>query len=345
MYLPLLGLVLAVPAFAQDSSPERDPTLLCDELSLEPSEPSDPSPALAPSDWLQGVSRDIERSEYQFSAVEPGVYSAPNRSQGLRSRIDPSGLKIVPRDTSGGGDGAPWKLELRTRAFGRQDQLARVGEPIPSVHENRIELCHEGFTEWYVNDGRGIEQGWTVSVPPPGPGDMPIRIEIEVRGLDARIASDVHSVSFVDAAGKTRLRYGALRAWGANGRDLASRLIRSASGLAVEVEDRGALYPLTIDPILSGPVWTAESNQATAGFGISVSGAGDVNRDGFDDVIVGAYDFDNGQTDEGRAFVFLGSPSGPSATADWTAESNQGFASFGVSVSGAGDVNADGSTT
>ncbi|MCI0584218.1 MAG: integrin alpha, partial [Chloroflexi bacterium] len=67
-----------------------------------------------------------------------------------------------------------------------------------------------------------------------------------------------------------------------------------------------------------------------------------MNGDGFDDVIVGAIWFNSGQTNEGRAFVYLGSPSGPSATASWTAESNQVGAWFGDSVSGAGDVNGDG---
>ena len=38
--------------------------------------------------------------------------------------------------------------------------------------------------------------------------------------------------------------------------------------------------------------------------------AGDVNGDGYADVIVGAPGYDNGQTDEGRAFVFLGSAAG-----------------------------------
>jgi hypothetical protein len=87
--------------------------------------------------------------------------------------------------------------------------------------------------------------------------------------------------------------------------------------------------------------WTAESDQDIAYFGYSVSTAGDVNRDGFDDVIVGASDYDNGQVDEGRAFAYYGSAAGLSATADWTAESNQAAAHFGVSVAGAGDVNGD----
>ncbi|MEW5988264.1 MAG: integrin alpha [Chloroflexota bacterium] len=87
--------------------------------------------------------------------------------------------------------------------------------------------------------------------------------------------------------------------------------------------------------------WTAESDQAYAYFGFSVATAGDVNGDGYDDVIVGADAYDNGQSDEGRAFVYHGSPTGLSLTANWTAESDQAGANFGRSVSTAGDVNGD----
>ena len=44
--------------------------------------------------------------------------------------------------------------------------------------------------------------------------------------------------------------------------------------------------------------------------GLSVAGAGDVNGDGYADVIVGARTYDAGETNEGAAFVFLGSASG-----------------------------------
>ncbi len=90
------------------------------------------------------------------------------------------------------------------------------------------------------------------------------------------------------------------------------------------------------------PVWTDEANQANASFGASVANAGDVNGDGYDDVIVGARGYSNGESAEGAAFLYLGGPSGLSTTAAWTAEPNVADANFGTSVSSAGDVNGDG---
>lgn len=62
----------------------------------------------------------------------------------------------------------------------------------------------------------------------------------------------------------------------------------------------------------------------------------------YSDVIVGARYYDNGQTDEGMAFVYHGFALGLNATVDWTAESNQAGAQFSSSVSSPGDVNGDG---
>jgi hypothetical protein len=69
-----------------------------------------------------------------------------------------------------------------------------------------------------------------------------------------------------------------------------------------------------------------------------------VNGDGYSDVIVGADRYDNGQKDEGRAFVYYGSEAGLSKTPNWTAEGDQALAYFGGSVATAGDVNGDGSS-
>ncbi|MEW5987057.1 MAG: integrin alpha [Chloroflexota bacterium] len=90
------------------------------------------------------------------------------------------------------------------------------------------------------------------------------------------------------------------------------------------------------------PNWTAESDQAGSVFGSAVGTAGDVNDDGYSDVIIGAHEYDNGQSGEGRVFVYYGEANGLAQTPGWTAESDQLGAHFGLSVGTAGDVNGDG---
>src|SRR5439155_1575037 len=88
--------------------------------------------------------------------------------------------------------------------------------------------------------------------------------------------------------------------------------------------------------------WAADGNQNYAEFGVSVSTAGDVNGDGFDDVVVGALFWGDDQVGEGAAFVYQGSASGLSTIPSWMADGDQSTAYFGSSVGGAGDVNGDG---
>jgi len=86
--------------------------------------------------------------------------------------------------------------------------------------------------------------------------------------------------------------------------------------------------------------------------GLSVSSAGDVNGDGFDDLIIGAFLADpNGLSDAGQSYVVFGSNSGFGAGLDLsTLDGSNGFAINGIaandwsgsSVSSAGDVNGDG---
>jgi hypothetical protein len=94
--------------------------------------------------------------------------------------------------------------------------------------------------------------------------------------------------------------------------------------------------------------------------GYSVSGAGDVNGDGVDDLIIGAYGADpNGTNGAGASHVVFGRAQGSSFPAELdlasfrAANGGDGSAGFvingierrdtsGISVSGAGDVNGDG---
>lgn len=85
-----------------------------------------------------------------------------------------------------------------------------------------------------------------------------------------------------------------------------------------------------------------EGNQDDALAGTSVAGAGDINGDGYSDIIVGAPYYDNGEADEGMVFVFLGSAPPYAGGPSQFIERNLPGAHFGQCVAPAGDVNGDG---
>ncbi|MEM8714375.1 MAG: integrin alpha, partial [Cyanobacteria bacterium P01_G01_bin.4] len=85
--------------------------------------------------------------------------------------------------------------------------------------------------------------------------------------------------------------------------------------------------------------------------GYSVSGAGDVNGDGVDDLIIGAYRADPNGDESGESYVVFGSSSGLSTTFELSSlNGSNGFILRGIdesdqsgrSISGAGDINGDG---
>lgn len=90
------------------------------------------------------------------------------------------------------------------------------------------------------------------------------------------------------------------------------------------------------------PDWTSGSDLKGARYGFAVASAGDINADGYDDVIIGAYRYNNGQSEEGRAYLYLGSSHGLHTAPDWQFESDQKDAHLGYAVAAAGDVNNDG---
>lgn len=107
-------------------------------------------------------------------------------------------------------------------------------------------------------------------------------------------------------------------------------------------EGRVYVYLGSATGLSTNPLWQYENNHTDTVLGESVACAGDVNGDGFSDVIVGGFRYGNPDVREGISYLFLGSASGPSLTPNWQVESNQAYAEYGQSVASAGDVNQDG---
>jgi PKD repeat protein len=115
---------------------------------------------------------------------------------------------------------------------------------------------------------------------------------------------------------------------------------RASKGLPYQ--GRAYLYLGSAQGPRATPSWSVSGGQEFAHLGYSVSGAGDVNGDGFDDILVGAPLASDGEHFEGRATLYLGGPSGPPTTPDWSFEGDIPERQIGRSLSGAGDMNGDG---
>jgi hypothetical protein len=332
----------------------------------------------APTGWIDQVQRDLKEREYELTwQAEPAVegiepsWHAPNRSQGFRTYFTSEGIRVVPRT-----EAAPtWRWGLSLVGYGNAEKTWEVPRPNLEASGHRMEYHHGALEEFYVNTSDGLEQGFNLPAPPgssgaggatpelqgwgaplrrpsaPGHGvevgNGGVHVDLALWGdLAPRISEDGQAIDFLTPTGAPVLHYAQLKVTDARGSTLPSWMEGFAGegvrGIRIVMDTRQAVYPVTIDPLSTAWAWTAVSNQDNALFGSSVATAGDVNGDGFSDVILGAPAFDNGLTDEGRAYVYLGSASGLSTIAAWTAESDLAGAQFGISVSTAGDVNGDG---
>lgn len=201
----------------------------------------------------------------------------------------------------------------------------------------------------YLNNEEGMRQDFIIKEKPEGNGILRINLSVET---ELKMVTGGDALCFKDKFGNEKMKYKSLKAWDAKGKDVRAyfecaniygKFFKgNKKNFSIAVNDNEAVYPLTIDPLSTVANWTSEINQANASFGINVSTAGDVNGDGYSEVIIGANTFDGGQFLEGAVFVYNGAASGPSASPDWTAESNQAFAEFGNDCGTAGDVNGDG---
>jgi len=73
-----------------------------------------------------------------------------------------------------------------------------------------------------------------------------------------------------------------------------------------------------------------------------MAAAGDVNKDGYADVLINAQNHNGAYQGEGKVFLYLGTAAGLSGAPAWTFEGDQAYAFVGGWLGGVGDVNGDG---
>ncbi len=335
-------LILALAALViAGLNPLPSSTKNSDTVQAPVSQPEQALPEAAPgvpSDWWATAQADILQAEYNITWQEqtylpdvPAAYQSPNRAHNLRSYYTNDGVIVIPRTWEEGIDLPPWRMEMALSAWGREGQLTAVLPATLAAGEggenrNRIEFRRGKLVEWYRNDESGLEQGFTVSSPPQGEGYL--QLDLVIRGdLAPQLSARGNELEFHDEANQALLLYSGLAAVDSNNRSLPVWLSLDGAILSLFIDDLGAAYPIKVDPTLTGlstvADWSYSALEEDTHFGAVVATAGDVNADGYSDVIIGIPDYDNGEDQEGQAVLFYGSASGLEESISWHKEGEQ----------------------
>jgi uncharacterized protein (TIGR03437 family) len=182
---------------------------------------------LGTSDW-NSIRAEYERQRQAVFPVEGG-HRARNFAQQWVSEFDGRGFLVTP-------DSGGWKWGLRLESYGWAGRAQAVTErPRVTAETERVSYdWDETLREWYVNDGRGLEHGFTLWQPPAGRGET-LELNLAVRGgLEPRVRDGGRTVAFVDAEGRAALLYAGLKVWDA---DAVLPLGTQLGGASVDVTD------------------------------------------------------------------------------------------------------------
>ena len=255
--------------------------IVCGALALSPGAP-DARPAgptgpegISAADWA-GIRAAYEAGRHAAFAAEGG-YQARNPGQRWLTRFDGRGFSAEP-------DSGAWTWGLELLRYGFEGAERPVSRPARTTADGqRVAYDWDpALQEWYVNDQRGLEHGYTLRQrPPPGGGDL--TLALGVRGsLRPEVEADGRGVRFIDAGGSTVLTYAGLLVSDARGRSLAARFEPSRDGLLLAIDERDAAYPLTVDPIAQQAYIKASNTNQGDLFGSAVAVSGNT-------AVVGAF--------------------------------------------------------
>ncbi len=191
-------------------------------------------------------------------AASPDGYLA--HSGGLEVTLGASGLHAK-------GDGIAWSLALR--GWGRGEQIVPASEAEILQTDRRVEYRRGALTEWYRDTALGVEQCFSLSQAPRGVGPLVMLLDVST-DLAGMLDTDGRGLSFASPEGRT-LRYAHLRAWDANNVPLDARLLFSPGQIMLQVNDQGAAYPLTIDPLIYPEQKVIAGGDPSDGLGTSVA--------------------------------------------------------------------------
>ena len=176
--------------------------------------------------------------------------------QCLDGQATAEGLWLTSTATKPPGD----RFRVVATAVGRQTLVA---EGTVTVVGQTVRLTRAGLVEEYSVSMDGVRQDFVVPAKPAGDGELKVRLAVS----GARVEPAAYGAQLVLEPSGRKIAYSRLHVTDANGKELpagieaepnsAFRTPQSEFGIAVVVNDAGAVYPLRIDPTFSDANWSA----------------------------------------------------------------------------------------
>jgi hypothetical protein len=160
------------------------------------------------------------------------------------------------------------RLALGLTGWGRPGRLRRPAIASPSVVRNRVTYRYPGAEQWFANGPLGLEQGFTIKSAPAGEG--PLRLALGVSG-NVSVSGNGPTGLTLSGPARNRLTYSGLTAFDAAGHRLRATLAASGERITISVADRGARYPIVVDPFIQLAKLVDPSGVAQGYLGASVA--------------------------------------------------------------------------
>ncbi len=201
--------------------------------------------SVSPED-LAGIRAAFERHQQLITPSVKG-HTARNLGQGWNTRFDGRGFEVTPASPE-------WTWGLALQSYGFPGNLRQVKSATATPNQDRFSYQWDtNLQEWFVNRSSGLEHGFTVASRPGGKNaGEPLVFHLDVRGpLAPSVSADGRNVTFANGAGAAVVNYAGLKVLDADGRELAARFHTQGHGLRLEIQEQGARYPVTVDPVAS----------------------------------------------------------------------------------------------
>ena len=312
-------------------------------------------------DWFTQTVDHLKKMEYNFRPGSQKVVQVANSANRIGFNIQHNSLTVTnvlysPKDVK-------WSATFDIQGVGRNQFDPLTSMPYSKeINGSEMAYKYANFDIQYLNDEKGLRQNFIVKNAPAGDGLL--KVHMKVKG-DLKPSLQSGNKLMLQGTSKqkdVKMIYDDLKVWDANQQPLTAHLEldQKTNALTIVVDDKNAVYPVTIDPLTHVPDWATSADgvlpgiltslqlQVDAAYGYGVAGLGDLNGDGFDDIavysptcidVVGPTNF----ASAGAVFVFLGSATGLPLVPSRVLRSQTPIAGalFGWSVA-AGDVTGDG---